>query len=214
MVTTTVQHSAFPDAIEPYPYVVVTKSIWKGSISEANWCHNTPRFTIVYSSLLTPSWEFHSSWVWISIRGVVYSFPSPIPPIIGGTSVLNADIILDRSLVFCTLSACTSSLCDFAFYTVSPVTNFKSLTIHINHWNWPSGICFSEKSTHYIFDINHLPPANISIPSMWSATSFICPSNLFSHTTISIVPTFFPTPTVIVFSSRCFILSYKISRNE
>ena len=40
MVSTTVKNAAFIAAIAPYQYVLVTKCIWKASISAANWYQN------------------------------------------------------------------------------------------------------------------------------------------------------------------------------
>ena len=55
---------------------------------------------------LTPSWEFHNSGIWIDLRGVVYSFPSHIPPKIGGTYVLKLEIRIDWLWVSHTLAIC------------------------------------------------------------------------------------------------------------
>ena len=81
MVITTAQHSAFPAAIAPSPYVFVTKFIWKDYISVANWDHNTPHLpnitlainlssVCVLDYLLIPAfnlslWYFNNLEAWL-----------------------------------------------------------------------------------------------------------------------------------------------------
>ena len=158
-VNTTGHHSTFTASIAPYPYVVVTKCIWKASISMATWDQNTlhlPNISlasnIAYMCLpgyllipacslsllhfndfeargynpLTPSWAFHNQGFRTAARDVVDPPPlSPSTTRISGTSILNAEKIMDCYLVFSTLYKCTSSLYDSAVNTISPVTNCK-----------------------------------------------------------------------------------------
>ena len=78
--------------------------------------------------------------------------------------------------------------------------------ISMNHWKWPSRMCFYGNSTHYICDLNHPPCANTAMPSMRDATSFSFLYNLFSNALISLVPAVCPSSTGPVFRSRCLIL--------
>ena len=96
------------------------------------------------------------------------------------------------SFVFHTLDAWNSSCWNSSVETVSPVMNWRQLTISRNYWNFTTGMWFSAESTHYIHDRNHLHPSNTPMPSIRAATLFNCPSHLSSIAALIEIP--IPTP--------------------
>ena len=83
-----------------------------------------------------------------------------------------------------------------------------------NHWNCPAYMLFSAKSTYSISKRNHLPLANMSIPSIQYATSFHCHSRLSSIADSSDIHTPTPWPPVLPLISRYFIRSPKNSNTR
>ena len=77
----------------------------------------------------------------------------------------------------------------------------------INHWNWPSEIFSYENSTHFVCDLNHIPPTNTAMLSIKVVNSHRYYSHLFSNTAISLVHTLCHALSLPVDNCDCFILS-------
>ena len=129
---------------------------------------------------LTPPCVFHNYGVIITVCGVVDSFLFLNPPKMGGLSILKEEVMMYCSLVFLALSAYISYIWDSPGINFSPMINCNYATIYINHWNWSSEICSSEKVKHFLRVWNHLPPINTSVPSVCSSISLISSKNIFS----------------------------------
>ena len=132
------------------------------------WLH------IRHTAHLTPSSEGMVS----SIRNVY--FPSTNPPKMGGTSVLKDETKIDYSLVFITFSSWNLSLWDYLIGTVSPVMNCSYLKMYMNHWNCPYSTLSSKNYFHFLWHLNHITPANTTLPSTRAINYFSPPSHFLS----------------------------------
>ena len=129
---------------------------------------------------LTTSFALRNSGVLIAVGGVVDSFTWLNNPRVGGRYILKEETTMDFYLVFLTLAAFIQSRWDSLGQTISPATNFKYATISINNWNWPFGMCSSEKVMHSLRLQNHLPPMNTAAPYVFVDTPLIFSYNIFS----------------------------------
>ena len=109
---------------------------------------------------LTLTCSFHNAGVQMAMIWFVISFPSYKPPIICVTSVIKDEITINYYLFFLILDSWTSSHWDLSLDTVSPITNFRYITMIIIDCNCPTSTWSYTKSSHSFCEQNHLPPVN------------------------------------------------------
>ena len=79
----------------------------------------------------------------------------------------------------------------------------------MNHLNQPPGMCFSVNTTHSLFNLKHIPPENISIPSIREENSLRSSYHLFSSADIYVVPAVCMPPDAPMDNSKLLIMSFK-----